>query len=78
MRVKMLESLPVTVDGVQTLDLQEGEEYEIGDGVAENLIENGKAELAESHEASPSRGRRRGKAEAKDDGPADENKADEA
>lgn len=77
MRVKMKESMPVTVDGVNTLDLENGETYEVGDAVGADLIAADKAEGAEDTAASPSR-RSRGKrgktAPAEEDG----EKADES
>jgi hypothetical protein len=53
MRVKMLESLPVTVDGVTTLELEAGDEAEMGDGIAADLIDAGKAEPADPATVDP-------------------------
>lgn len=56
MRVKMLESLPVTVNGVDTRDLVAGEEYEVGDGIGADLVDAGKAEDVTAPAAELSRG----------------------
>lgn len=78
MRVKMRTSMPVTVDGVRTLDLEKGESYEVGDDVADDLIEKGNAEPDESATPTPSRARARGKKAAEpDESATPESKPDE-
>jgi len=75
MRVTMLENRPVTVDGVNTIDCEAGESYEMGDGVAASLIEAGAAKAADELAAdAPSRKGRKAKGDApenKDGGAAD-------
>jgi hypothetical protein len=49
----MLEGLPVTVDGVNTVVAEAGDELLMGDGVAADLIEAGKAEPVDAAAAAP-------------------------
>jgi hypothetical protein len=70
MRVTMLEDRKVTVDGVNTIDAEDGETYEMGPGVAADLVAQGAGEYADPDEAKAAAAAD----ENKDAGGADENK----
>jgi len=70
MRVTMLEDKTVTIDGVNTIDAEAGETYEMGDGIGQDLIDAGAAKADGADDAPPAK-KRRG-AKNKDAGPAEE------
>lgn len=47
MRIKMKQSMPVTVDGLNTVDAEKGDELSVGDGVGADLVKSGKADSLE-------------------------------
>jgi hypothetical protein len=47
-QVKMKKAMPVTVDGVNTVDAAAGDELLVGDGVGSDLIEAGHAEAKDA------------------------------
>jgi hypothetical protein len=70
-QIKMLSSMPLTIDGVTTVDAEEGDELAVGDGVGADLVEAGHAESLESERKDDAP-----ELENKDAGDADENKDD--
>lgn len=72
MRVTMLEDKTVTIDGVTTIDAEEGETYEMGAGVAASLVASGDGEYADPDEAKAAAAAD----ENKDAGGADEDKGE--
>lgn len=79
MRVTMLQDKTVTVDGVNTIDAAAGDTHEMGDGVAQSLIDSGHAAPAdEAPNTAPAKKRgRRNKADEQAPGNKDAGDADE-
>jgi hypothetical protein len=72
-QIKMLSSMPLTTDGVTTVDAEKGDELVVGDGIGADLVDAGHAESLE-----PERKDAASELENKDAGDADENKDAEA